>query len=322
MSEQLPEFRAAAVQASPVFLDREATLDKTIGLIREAASKGANLVVFPETWVPGYPFWYMYVSRWQYAPGKRAYARLYKNAVDVPGPFTEALGKVAKQEGIYIAIGVNERVTSGTMYNTIVFIGRDGSLLGKHRKLVPTFHERMVWAHGDGSTLDVFNTGIGNLGGLICWEHWMPLTRHALYCQGMQICASVWPQANPMALIACQNLAHEGRCFVIVSCSYLTLSHIPENFELKQEIESVPEVIFNGGSAIIGPDGKYLAEPVYDLETIVYADINRERIIEEKQSFDVIGHYARPEVFKLTVNRQAFSTFQTINEAVDLDLTP
>ena len=322
MSEQLPRFKAAAVQAAPVFLDREATLEKAVRLVEEAANQGASLIVFPETWVPGFPFWYMYVSRFNYPPAKKAYARLYKNAVDVPGPFTEALGKAARRAGTYIAIGVNERVPSGTLYNTLVFIGRDGSLLGKHRKLVPTFHERMVWAHGDASTLQVFDTDLGRLGGLICWEHQMPLTRYALYAQGMQISASSWPWGHSTSLAITQHLAFEGKCFVVMAGAYMTNDHLPPDFELTQDIEKATKDIsrlFKGGSTIIGPDGKCLVDPVYGEETIVYADIDLERILEEKQTLDVVGHYARPEVFKLTVNRQPFSPYQTVGDTVNIE---
>ena len=302
--EAFPKYKAAAVQAAPVFLDREATVEKGCSLIEEAAAHGAALVVFPETWVPGYPVWTSAVSRWNYSPSKKAYSRLYKNAVDIPGPVTERLGDAAKKAGVFIVMGVNERTRSGTLYNTILFIGRNGQLLGKHRKLVPTYHERMVWAHGDASTLNVFDTEIGYLGGLICWEHWMPLARYALYAQGEQVHASLWPTAPETFHIACRNMAFEGRLFVIVSCSYLTKAMLPADFELMKEMENLPEVLSSGGSAIIAPDAKYLAGPVYDQEAILYADIDLERIIEEKQALDVVGHYARPEIFTLRINRR------------------
>jgi len=291
------------VQASPVFLDKQATVEKACHLVTEASGEGASLVVFPETWIPGYPFWTSGVSRWNYPPAKKVYGRLYRNSVDVPGPVTERLGEAAREAGVFLVVGVHERIRSGTLYNTILFIGKDGRLLGKHRKLVPTFHERMVWAHGDGSTLQVFDTEIGRLGGLVCWEHWMPLARYALYTQGEQVHASLWPSAGETFLLACRNMAFEGRLFVIVSCSYLTRAMLPTDFELMSEIESSPEVLSRGGSAIIGPDAAYLAGPVYDQETILYADIDLERIIEEKQTLDVVGHYARSEVLSLRVNR-------------------
>ena len=319
MNEQLPKFKAAAIQAAPVYLDLAATLEKSIRLVREAADHGANLIVFPETWVTGFPFWYKYVHLWDYPTIKRTYARFYRNAVDIPGQFTEALGQVAKQAGTYIVIGVNERVPSGTLYNTLVFIGRDGSFLGKHRKLVPTFYERMVWAQGDGSTLQVVDTELGRIGGLICWEHWMPLARYALYAQGMQVCASVWPTiAGDTSLAASQHLAFEGGCFVVFAGTYMTKAQLPPDFELANDIEDAPDVLFAGGSTIIGPSGDCLVDPVYDQETIVYADIDLERILEEKQRLDVVGHYARPEVLTLTVNRQPFSPYETTEDTVNV----
>ena len=302
--EVLPKYKVAAVQAAPVFLDREATVDKACRLIEEAGANGVSLVVFPEAWVPGYPFWLGTVSRWNYPPVKKVYGRLYKNSVDVPGPVTECLGEAARKAGVFLVMGVHERTKSGTLFNTIVFIGKDGHLLGKHRKLVPTYYERVVWAHGDGSTLEVFDTEIGRLGGLVCWEHWMPLARYTLYTQGEQVHAALWPSVGETFLLACRNIAFEGRLFVIVSCSYFTKAMLPTDFELTKEMGSFPEVLSNGGSAIIGPDAKYLAGPVYDKETILYADIDLERIIEEKQTMDVVGHYGRPEVFTLRINRK------------------
>ncbi|MBI4285350.1 MAG: carbon-nitrogen hydrolase family protein [Chloroflexi bacterium] len=314
--KKLTRYKVAAVQAAPVFLDREATLAKAASLIREAAAHGAALAVFPETWIPGYPVWASATAFWNYAPAKKAYNRLYQNAVDVPGPATEYLGKVAREAGVCVAMGVNERTPSGTMYNSIVFIGADGQLLGKHRKLVPTYHERMVWGQGDGSTLKVFDTAIGRLGGLVCWEHWMPLARYALYQAGEQVHASLWPAAGDTFHLACRNMAFEGRVFVIVACSYLTRAMVPADFELMKEIESLPEILCRGGSAIIAPDARYLAGPVYNQETILYADIDLAQIIEEKQALDVVGHYARPEVFTLTVDRREITpvTFRSSME--------
>jgi predicted amidohydrolase len=316
---QLPKFRAAVVQAAPAYLDCEATVEKGLRLIEEAAAQGARLIVFPETWVPGYPFWYNFESRWNYAPGKRAYARLVKNSVDIPGPTVQILGRAAETANAYVVMGVHERTSSGTLFNSLLFIGSDGSLIGKHRKLVPTYQERMVWAHGDGSTLQVYETGLGRLGGLICWEHWMPLARYALYSQDLQISASVWPTASESFLIAARHMAQEGRCFLLVAATFMTKHHLPEDFELTREMGSAPEVLSRGGSAIIGPDGKFLAGPVYDQETILIADIDLERILEEKQTLDVVGHYARSEVFRLVVNTCPFRSYEAVDDILDQD---
>jgi nitrilase len=241
--------------------------------------------------------------------------------VDVPSQFTEVLGQAAKRAGLHIVIGVNERVPSGTLYNSLVFIGPDGSLLGKRRKLVPTFFERMVWGRGDGSTIQVFDTELGCLGGLICWEHWMPLTRYALYAQGMQVCASAWPSVSGgNSLEASQHLAFEGRCFVVKAGAYLTKDHLPSDFELAKEIEPAPEIIYSGDSTIIGPDGKCLNEPVSNKETIVYAEIDLERVYEEKQTLDVVGHYSRPDVFRFTVNCEPGFSCRTVGNVGDMDM--
>ena len=301
-SPTLSNYKVASIQAAPVFLNKDATLEKASRLIDEAASNGAALVVFPETWVPGYPVWASFVSRWNDAPTKKVYNRLYKNSVDIPGPVIELLGKAARKAGVFIVIGVHERTQSGTIFNTIIFIGRDGQLLGKHRKLVPTYHERMIWGYGDASTLNVFKTEIGYLGGLVCWEHWMPLARYALYAKGEQVHAALWPTASETSLIACRNMAFEGKVFVVLSCSYFLKSMIPNDFELMSDIEGSPESLFRGGSAIIGPDAKYIAGPIYDQEAILYADIDLAQIVEEKQILDVVGHYSRPEVFTLNVD--------------------
>ena len=304
MGDTFPRLKGAVVQAAPVFLDRDATVAKACRFIEEAADLGAQVIVFPECYVPAYPHWFNFYAA-EHPLIMRFYRELFKNSVVVPSPATDQIGQAAEKARAYVVIGINEKEANsyGTLYNTYLFFASDGELLGKHRKLVPTYHERMIWGHGDASTLNVFETEIGRLGGLVCWEHWMPLARYALYTQGEQIHAALWPTATDTFHIACRNMAFEGRLFVIVSGSYLTKSMLPADFELAKEIEGYPEVLSTGGSAIIGPDAKYLAGPVYDEETILYADIDLERIIEEKQALDVVGHYSRSEFLKLQINR-------------------
>jgi nitrilase len=303
MTDTTTRFTVAAVQATPMFLDRDGCVEKASRLIAEAGERGAKLVVLPETWIPGYPFWTNAVSAWNHPGAQQAYARLYRNAVDVPGPVTEALGQAAKQADAYVVVGVHERVPTGTLYNTLVFLGPDGSLLGKRRKLVPTYHERMVWGMGDGSTLQLFDTKLGKLSGLVCWEHWMPLARYALEAQGTQVFASVWPSASETFLLAARHLAHEARAFVVVSASVMTKADLPKDFPLHKEMAGMPDRLAYGGSAVIGPDGKFLAGPVYEREEIVTAEVDLDRILEGKLTLDVAGHYARPDVFKLLVDR-------------------
>lgn len=308
-------FKVAAVQASPVFLDRDATIEKGCALIAEAASGGASLAVFPETWIPGYPVWANADSRWNYRPSKQAYGMLFRNAVDVPGPEVARLCEAARRSSMAVVMGINERVSTGTLYNSMLFIDGDGTLLGIHRKLTPTYHERMVWGQGDGSTLSVFDSSVGRIGGLVCWEHWMPLARYALYAQAEQIHAAVWPSATETFLLSCRNMAFEGRLFVVAAASYLTRSMLPADFPLLREMDALSEQLCVGGSAIIGPDARFVAGPVYGCETIVYGDIDMDLILEEKELLDVAGHYARPDVFSFGVNRRRMAPL-TLFEAL------
>jgi nitrilase len=302
--DTFPSYRVAAVQAAPVFLDRDATVDKACRLIEEVAGGGASLAVFPETWIPGYPVWTNADARWNYRPAKEAYSLLYRNSVDIPGPVVDRLCEAAARAGVAVVMGLHERSATGTLYNSMVFIDRHGRYLGTHRKLVPTYHERMIWGRGDGSTLSVFDTDLGRMGGLICWEHWMPLARYALYAAGEQVHAAVWPSATETFLLACRAMAFEGRLYVVAAASYLAKSMLPAGFPLRAEMESFAEEVCVGGSAVIGPDGRFLAGPVYGCETIVYADIDLNQLVGEKQLLDVAGHYSRPDVFSLHVNRR------------------
>jgi nitrilase len=301
-------FIAAAVQAPPVFLDRDATVEKTVRLIEEAAHEGAKLVAFPETWIPGYPSWIYYAAEWDEPRSKRAFARLQRNAVQVPSPATDALCRAAREAGVHVVVGVHEQDTEfsmGTIYNSLLFISDEGKLLGAHRKLIPTHAERIVWGQGDGSTLHVFDTPVGRLGGLICWEHWMPLTRFAMHAKGEQVHVAAWPDADDVHHLASRHYAFEGRCYVICVGSYTTARDLPADFELAQAMGSAgDDELLTGGSGIIGPDGSWIAEPVVGREAIVYAEIDLGRIAEEQQALDAAGHYNRPDVFSLTVDER------------------
>ncbi|MBF6599684.1 MAG: carbon-nitrogen hydrolase family protein [Dehalococcoidia bacterium] len=296
MGDELPVFTAAAVQAAPVFMDRDATAEKACGLIEEAAANGARLVVFPETWIPTYPWWTSTPALFS----ARIYADLWRNAVEVPSPTTERLGAAAKGAGAWVVIGINERDTAsrGTLYNTLLYLAPDGSVLHKHRKLVPTFTERTVWGFGDGSDLRVLETPLGRLGGLICWEHEVTLAKYALYGQGEQLHCATWPaysSQNDHIDFGMRQYAFEGACFVVSACGVRPEPQLPPEY-------GGGCVEANGGSAIVGPDGRYLAGPVYDREEIVYAEIDLTAAIREKHSRDVAGHYGRPDVFHLSVN--------------------
>jgi predicted amidohydrolase len=297
--------RVAAVQAASVYLDLDRSLAKAVSLISKAALAGARVIAFPETWLPGYPAWLdccRDVALWDYKPVKEVFATLMANSVVIPGPATEALSSAAREHQVVLNITVNERVVEGpgrgTLYNTMLTFGTDGSLLNNHRKLMPTYTERMVWGRGDGSSLRAIETDAGRVGGLICWEHWMPLARQALHISGEDIHVAAWPQVKEMNLIASRHYAFEGRCYVIASGGLMRASELPGELQTTDEYENSPDrFVLNGGSAIIGPDGTLLAGPVFEEETILTADLDLDRIAEESLTLDVTGHYSRPDIF-------------------------
>jgi nitrilase len=302
-------FRVAAVQATPVFFDRDATVAKACDLIAQASAEGARIIAFPETFVSGYPVWLdeaPSAARWNHQPAKEAWTRLVESALVVPGPHIERIGAAAKRANAYVVLGAHE-LGGSTIYCAQLFFGPDGALLGVHRKLMPTYQERMVWGQGDGSGLIVLDTPLGKLGALNCWEHWMPLTRQAMHLQGETIHVASWPSVHELHQIASRHYAFEGRAFVIAAGTILRRRDLPD-VELLQTIPGPPEdFLQRGGSAIIGPDGLYLAGPVYDEETIVYADVDPRRTIEERLTLDVAGHYNRPDIFTFTVNTARLS---------------
>ena len=301
-------FKIAVVQAAPVVLDREATVSKACELIAEAGRSGARLVVFPEAFIPTYPDWV-----WRIPPGQHrvladTYAELLEQSVEIPGPVTEVLSQAARQAGVYVAMGLNERnaqASNASLYNTLLYIGPDGDLLGKHRKLVPTAPERMVWAQGDGSTLEVYDTSLGKLGGLICWENYMPLARYSLYAWGVQIyLAPTWDNGEPW-LSTLRHIAKEGRVYVVGCSIAMRKQDIPDRFEFKAKYYSeAGEWINKGDSAIVSPDGKFVAGPLNAEEGILYAELDPRQMRGSKWNLDVAGHYARPDVFRLTVSKE------------------
>jgi nitrilase len=303
----------AAVQAAPAYARLDETTARAVALIDEAATGGADVIAFAETWLPGYPGWIFGAAGWDEAAPKRAFADLQRNAVTVPGPATDLLCAAARRRKVTLVVGIHERddrFSRGTLFNSQLFISHEGEVLGVHRKLVPTHAERIVWGPGDGSTLHVFDTPHGRLGGLICWEHWMPLARFAMHAKGEQIHVASWPEAPEIHHVASRHYAFEGRCFVICAGSYLTTADLPDHFELADamgangEFSPDQDVLMPGGSGIIGPDGLWLAGPVVDREQIVYAEADLDRIAEEQLALDTAGHYSRPDVFSLTVDER------------------
>jgi nitrilase len=299
-------FLVAAVQASPVFLDREATIDKACCLIAEAGAAGARLVVFPEGFVPAYPLWAWCIPAGETHALRELYSELLEQSVTVPGPGTARLGAAARAAGVCVAIGINERnaeASGTTLYNSLLWIDADGRLLGSHRKLVPTAGERLIHGQGDGSTLAVHDTALGRLGGLICWENYMPLARYALYAWGVQIyVAPTWDRGEPW-LSTLRHIAKEGRVYVIGACSAMRRDDVPNRYAFKERYLPAGEWLNPGDSAIVDPDGKFLAEPVRHREAILYAEVDPRRLTGPRFQLDVAGHYGRPDVFELTVRR-------------------
>ncbi len=300
-------FRIAAIQAAPVFLDLDRTLDKACRLIAEAAAGGASLAVLPEAFIPGYPLWVWFIPPGHTKPLRELYAKLHAGSLSVPGPAVERLQHAAAEAGIAVAAGINERNTEASdasLYNTLLFIGPDGALLGRHRKLIPTAGERLVWAQGDGSDLEVFTLPFARVGGLICWENYMPLARHALYAWGEQIhVAPTWDRGEPW-ISSMRHIGKESRCFVIGCCQAFRKADIPDALAFKEAyLKDAPEWINPGHSVIVDPDGKVLAGPAKEEETILYADVDPQQMVGPRWQLDAAGHYGRPDVFELRVRR-------------------
>jgi nitrilase len=298
----------AAVQACPVFLDRAATVDKARHLIAEVGRHGAALAVFPEAFIPCYPLWSWFIPPGKTQPLRSLYAELLANSVTVPGPEIERLADAARRANVAVVMGVNERnaEASGTsLYNTLVFIGPDGRVLGKHRKLIPTSAERLVWAQGEGDDLDVYDLPVGRLGGLVCWENYMPLARFALYAQGVQLYAApTWDNGEPW-ISTLRHIAKEGRSVVIGCCSPVRKADVPDRLAFKAEyLTDKPEWLNAGDSMIADPDGKVLAGPLHEEEGILYAEVAPEQLTGPRWQLDVAGHYARPDVFELRIHRR------------------
>jgi len=321
------QFRVAVVQAASVFMDREASVEKACRLIEEAAGQGARLVAFPEAFIPGYPVWVWFVPPGQTHPLRAAYAQLHRNSVAIPGPAVERLAEAAGDCGVAVAVGVNERnseSSDSTLYNTLVYLGADGSVLGRHRKLIPTAGERLVWAQGAEDDLGVFDLGFAKVGGLICWENYMPLARYTLSARAAQIhVAPTWDRGEPW-ISSMRHIAKESRCFVLSACQAFHVDDIPDDFEVKQSFLGEVEGWINPGmSLIVDPDGKIVAGPLEEEEGILYADVEAAQLVGPRWQLDVAGHYARPDLFDLRIRSGArnFLGVEAESEAA-VDLEP
>jgi nitrilase len=307
MDKPKTTINVAVVQAGSVIFDRRACLEKAVGLISEAASQGADLILFPEAFVPAYPRGLSFGTNigGRSPAGRTAWQRYWDNSIDVPSQSTELLGKSVKEAGVYLAIGVIERddkYSHGTLFCTTLYFDPDGLLIGKHRKIKPTGSERLVWGEGDGSTLTVFETEFGKIGGLICWENYMPLARMALYAKGVDIYLAPTADQRDSWIATVRHIACEGRCFVLSCNQYVEKSMYPQDLGIIDELENQPEVMCAGGSLIVSPFGDIIAGPLYDQEGILHAQLDLDEVVRGKFDFDVVGHYSRPDIFQLIVD--------------------
>ena len=296
--------RAAVVQAAPVLFDTPKSLQRLADLSADAAKQGAELVVFPEAFIGGYPKGHDFgVSLGMRTPeGREEFRRLFESAIEVPGPATEFIGSVANDHAVHLVVGVVER-DGGTLYCTALIFGPDGQMLGKHRKLMPTAMERVIWGSGDGSTLPVVTTKLGKIGSVICWENYMPLLRTAMYAKGIELYCAITVDDRETWLPTVRHIALEGRCFVLSACQFLQRSDLPSGYPTER-FPASQEVLIRGGSCIVGPLGQLLAGPKYGEECVLAADLDRAELARAKFDFDVVGHYSRPDVFRLEVNEQ------------------
>jgi nitrilase len=297
--------RVACVQVEPAILDRAATLDRVAERTAEAAAAGATLVVFPETFVPAYPSsaWAKALAGWGDPGAKEAFALLHRESLELPSPDADRLAATAREHGVWLVIGVNEhdRERPGTLYNSLLYYSPEGELALHHRKLVPTNHERLVWGQGDGRGLRAIETPLGRLGGLICWENYMPLARFSLYESGVEIYIASTADDGDSWQATLRHIALESRSFVVAPCHFQRATSYPDDFPLRALLEG-RDILGRGGSAILAPDGTYLAGPVYDEEAMLYAELDPDQLRQARQRFDPAGHYHRPDVLKLTVS--------------------
>ncbi len=299
----------AIAQIRPRPAAPNATLDQLADFASDAKAAGASVLATGETSIPGYPAWIDNCPEtffWDAEPTKEAFAAYRQASVVVPGPITDRLATIARETDMVLIIGLSERVVAGpgnrTLYNSLLTFDAEGRLINHHRKLVPTYTERTIWGPGDPRGLQAVDTRVGRVGGLVCWEHWMPLSRQALHESGELIHAAVWPTVHEKHQLASRHYALEGRCFVLAVGQIATVADLPGS--LAKPDREPSDLLLRGGSAIIGPDGQYVAEPVFDEETLIVAEIDPTAVDREAMTLDVTGHYARPDVFDFAIRRR------------------
>ena len=308
--------KAAVVQAASVLFDKTASVKKACDLVAEAGQNGAQVVLLPEAFIPAYPRGFSFGMKVgsRTAEGRALWKRYWDNSIDPDGPEVQLLGEAAAKAGVFLCIGVIEKnggSSGGTLYCSMLYFSSEGKLIGKHRKLKPTGSERLIWGEGDGSTLPVISTKHGKLGGLICWENYMPLARTAMYAQGVEIYFAPTADSRENWQSTMKHIACEGRCFVLGCNQFVTRDMYPAGLESIEELADQPEIMCRGGSVIVAPTGEVLAGPLWGEEGILYADLDLDEVTRSRIDFDVVGHYARPDIFQLKVNyeKQAGVTF-------------
>lgn len=308
----------ALVQEPPVFLNLRASIERAASLIADAANRGAQLIAFGETWLPGYPVWLdesPAAALWNHPPAKALFGTLFDNSLAIPSPEFDRLRNAAREAQAFVVIGAHEQ-RGGTLYNTILYFAPNGELVHLHRKLVPTYTERLIWGRGDGSTLAVFDSPLGRIGGLVCWEHWMPLLRAAMHAKNELIHVAQWPAVKELHMIASRHYAFEGQCFALAAGSILSKGDVLDGFhslELgthpgRELLEAIPgesgRLLMNGGSAVIAPSTEFLAGPLCDQPGILQADLHPELATQGRLTIDTDGHYSRPDIFRLEVDER------------------
>ena len=307
-----PALTVGIVQHRPEFLNIEKSLEKMEALLKEAQSQGAELVVFGESWLGGYPAWLdssLDYARWDDTSTKKVFAKMYQESVSIEGWAMKEVKRMVRANKVWMVLGMNEKVESGrgngTIYNSLITLNPEGEILNHHRKLMPTYTEKLLYGLGDGHGLKSVETPFGRLGGLICWEHWMPLARQAMHIEGEHIHVAVWPTVHEKHQLASRHYAFEGRCFVIAVGQMLRAGDLPTLLPLIPELDQSPDTwVLRGGSSIIGPDGTYEMEPVFEREELLIHTIQDiSRVYEERMTLDTSGHYNRYDVFEFGVNR-------------------
>jgi len=309
--------RLALVQKSPVFLDTTKSVAKAIKYIHEAAKKSADIIVFGEGWLNGYPAWIdhsLHMGRWDQKEIKDVWAQMYADGIEIPSKRMQKIQDAAKATKKYVVLGANEAVKrgkgNGTLYNTLLIINPKGKIVVHHRKLMPTYNEKMIHGYGDAAGLQTVETPHGNIGGLICWEHWMPLTRQAMHDQGEDIHFGLWPAVKSSHKLASRHYAFEGRCYVVAMGQILKKKSVPASLQIAPEIAgNDSEYLLDGGSCIIDPNGEYLLEPQYGVEKIICHNLPPlQDLYTERMNLATSGHYARPDVFSFSVDKRRFTT--------------